>query len=179
MFELFCNLCTNGINLRYLFTALQMFAQFCLSSAIWFFDNSLCIVRMFQFNCWFIHVIIFNYAKIRFQKSLNWFFASLLDSVSFLYQSSVKFNYVEIKLRHIVATLALDQFQRLPVSSERNLYNRLKKCLLIKIFHQSSNAFMCIIASRFVVLKRKLKIHVSWSIFWNFLFETKNETAKK
>ena len=91
----------------------------------------------------------------------------------------MKFNYVEIKLRHIVPTLAMEQFQRLPVSSERNLYNRLKKGLLIKIFHQSSNAFMCIIASRFIVLKRKLKIHVLRSIFGNFLFETKNETAKK
>lgn len=134
MFELFCNLCTNGINFvgeaRYLFkhcaNVCPILSFICSRAGGFFLDNSLCLVRMFQFNCWFIHVIISNYAKIRFQKSLNWFFApaSSSENDSLLYQSSVKFNYVEIKLRHtasddFITLKRFLRFQRLPVSSEK------------------------------------------------------------
>lgn len=73
----------------------------------------------------------------------------------------------------------MKQFQRLLVSSERNLNNRLKKGLLMKNLPSIIGCFHVYHRFAFRCAERKLKIHVSWSIFWNFLFEARCETAQK
>lgn len=133
--------------------------------------------------------IYFQLCRNPISKSLNWFFALFPEALS--YQSSVKFNYVEniycaIKPSTLAyETTRMKQFRQVPVSSAIST----QKGLLIKIFHQSSSAFECIIVVHSVIRKWKIHAHeayfkIFFSMMWNskkiswfFFFE--DFTAKK